>query len=195
MQTDPAKAGTAALRVDNVISKELFSTRIPEGGVDYAVDLLTWITGKLTAEQLKDDDSLTTFAYLLKVALAYDEDHYHEYVAILVHYAQDPEFQQKIATPEILDDLVVLMLDFEARLSPTEIQAVFQELAITKTDVNPPQTTPPSFSSPNSSTPSPRSRQPMHLPRISPCGVPSLSASARSLATRPTTSLRRSAHA
>jgi hypothetical protein len=120
-----------------VISTELSSTRVPEGGVDYAVDLLTWITGKLTAEQLKDDDSLTIFAHLVKVALAYDEDHYHEYVAILVHYAQDPEFQQNIATPDILDDLVVLMLDFEARLSPAEIQAVFQELAITKTDDKP----------------------------------------------------------
>jgi hypothetical protein len=136
--SDPAKAAAAVLRIDVIILKELSVNRIPEGGIDYAVDLVTWITGKLTAEQLKDDNSLTIFADLLQVALQYDEDHYHEYVAILVHYAQDPEFQQKIATPNILDDLVVLMLDFEARLTPGEIQAVFQELAITKTEDKPP---------------------------------------------------------
>jgi hypothetical protein len=98
------------------------------------VDLLTWATGKLTAEQLKDEYSLETSAGLLNVALQYDEDHYHEYVAILVHYLQDPEFQQKVAKPKFADNLVVLMLDLEARLSDSEIEAVFQELAVTKTD-------------------------------------------------------------
>lgn len=112
--------------------------RILEEAIDYAVDLLTWTTGKLTAEQLKDNDSLETFADLLRAALQYDEDHYHEYVAILVHYIQDPEFQQKVATPNTLDDLVVLMLDFEARVTIPEIEAVFQELSITKTDDKPP---------------------------------------------------------
>lgn len=131
---DPAKAAAAALRMDSTISRELFLQAVPEGALDYAVDLLTWTTGKLTAEQLKDEYSLETFACLLKVALQYDEDHYHEYVAILVHYIQDPEFQQNVATPKFVDDLVVLMLDLEARFSESEIEAVFQELAITKTD-------------------------------------------------------------
>ncbi|KAL5117522.1 hypothetical protein ACEQ8H_004552 [Pleosporales sp. CAS-2024a] len=131
---DPAKAAAAALRLDATTSRELFLKALSEDAVDYAVDLLTWTTGKLTAEQLKDEYSLETFAGLLKVALQYDEDHYHEYVAILVHYLQDPDFQQSIATPKFVDDLVVLMLDFEARLSPEDIEATFQELALTKTD-------------------------------------------------------------
>jgi hypothetical protein len=131
---DPAKAAAAALRMDSTICRELFLQAVSEDALDYAVDLLTWTTGKLTAEQLKDEYSLETFAYLLKVALQYDEDHYHEYVAILVHYLQDPEFQQKVTTPKFVDDLVVLMLDLEARLSDSEIKAVYQELAITKTD-------------------------------------------------------------
>jgi hypothetical protein len=135
---DPAKAAAAALRLDSTISRELSLSTVPEAALDYAVDLLTWTTEKLTAEQLKDEYSLETFAGLLKVALQYDEDHYHEYVAILNHYLQDPEFQQHVATPKFVDDLVVLMLDFEARLTPADIEAVFQELALTKTDDTPP---------------------------------------------------------
>ncbi|KAH7088185.1 GTP binding protein-like protein [Paraphoma chrysanthemicola] len=134
---DLAQATAAALRLDATISTKLASQEIPEEATDYAVDLLSWTTGKLTAEQLKDDTSLQLFAHLLKVALDYDEDHYHEYVAILVHYIQDPEFQSKIATPTYLDDLITLMLDFEERLtqsSPEDMQAVFRELAITKHD-------------------------------------------------------------
>jgi hypothetical protein len=76
--------------------------------------------------------SLDTFSDLVKVTLDYDEDHYHEYVAILVHYLQDPEFQAKAATPELLADLITLMLDFESRLTRTEVEAVFEELAISK---------------------------------------------------------------
>jgi hypothetical protein len=132
--TDPAKAAAAALRLDATIARELFLKTIPEEAIDYAVDLLTWTTGKLTAEQLKDEYSLETFAGLLKVALQYDEEHYHEYVAILVHYLQDPDFQSHVATPKFVDDLVVLMLDFESRLTPDDIEAVFQELATTKAD-------------------------------------------------------------
>ncbi|KAF2033597.1 GTP binding protein-like protein [Setomelanomma holmii] len=133
---DPAKDAAAAIRLDLIISANLSS--IPEGATDYAVELLTWTTGKLTTEQLKDETSLQIFANLLKLALQYDEDHYHEYSAIIVHYLQDPEFQSAVATPEYLDDLSNLMLDFEVRLSPEEIQAVFRELAITKHDSTPP---------------------------------------------------------
>lgn len=54
-----------------------------------------------------------------------------------MHYLQDPDFQSNVATPKFVDDLVVLMLDLEARLSSEDIEAVFQELAITKTDETP----------------------------------------------------------
>ncbi|KAF2852899.1 GTP binding protein-like protein [Plenodomus tracheiphilus IPT5] len=129
---EPAKAAAAMLRLDTTISRLLAAEQIPEPALDYATDLLTWSTGDLTTIQLKDDTSLETFTSLLKVAFTYDPDHYEEYVAILVHYLQDPEFQQKVATPKLLDDLVVLLLDFEARLTPVEIEAVFQELSISK---------------------------------------------------------------
>ncbi|KAI8936920.1 hypothetical protein NX059_006150 [Plenodomus lindquistii] len=129
---EPAKAAAAMLRLDSTISSLLAAEKIPEVALDFATDLLTWSTGNLTAVQLKDETSLETFTNLLKIALTYDPDHYEEYVAILVHYLQDPDFQQKVAIPKLLDDLVVLMLDFEARLTTEEIAVVFQELGISK---------------------------------------------------------------
>lgn len=120
--------------MDALVAENLFLDRIPEQAIDYAIDLLTWTTDKLTAEQLKDNTSLKVFSYLLSATLQYDEDHYHEHIAILVHYLQDPEFQQRVAVPELLDDLVTLVLDFETRMTATEIEAVFQELTIAKTD-------------------------------------------------------------
>lgn len=131
-RTDPAKAAVAMLRLDATISDYLALDTVPEAALDYATDLLTWSTGNLTAAQLKDELSLKTFTNLVTVALRYNADHYDEYVAILVHYLQDPEFQQSVATPTLLDNLVVLMLDFEARLTPEEISDVFQELGISK---------------------------------------------------------------
>ncbi|KAF1842091.1 GTP binding protein-like protein [Cucurbitaria berberidis CBS 394.84] len=131
---DPAKAAAAGLRLDNTISSYLALDKIPEAALDYAMELLTWTTGSLTSVQLKDALSLETFTNLLEMALRYDPDHYDEYVAILVHYLQDPEFQPKVATPKLLDDLVSLMLDFEARLTPTENEAVLEGLSISKTD-------------------------------------------------------------
>jgi hypothetical protein len=131
-QIDPAKAAAATLRLDAKICAYLVLDRIPEAGLDYATDLLSWTTANLTEAQFKDEVSLETFKSLLNVALQYDEDHYLEYVAILVHYLQDLEFQQRVATPKLLDDLVILMLDFESRLEPNEIEAVFEELATSK---------------------------------------------------------------
>jgi hypothetical protein len=131
-QIDPAKAAAATLRLDAKICTYLVLDRIPEAALDYATDLLTWTTGNLTEAQFKDEVSLETFKSLLNVALQYDEDHYLEYLAILVHYLQDLEFQQRLATPKLLDDLVILMLDLESRLEPSEIEAVFQELATSK---------------------------------------------------------------
>ena len=129
---DPAKAAAAVIRLDFTLSGYLAGQRIPDAGLEYATELLTWTTEKLTAAQFNDDVSLDTFSDLLKVALDYDEDHYHEYVAILVHYLQDPEFQAKVATPELLNNLITLMLDFECRLPPELVDAVFDELAISQ---------------------------------------------------------------
>ncbi|KAH7345938.1 armadillo-type protein [Pyrenochaeta sp. MPI-SDFR-AT-0127] len=131
---DPAKAAAATLRLDSTISSDLAANKIPEVALDYAIDLLTWTTGNLTAIQLKDDLSLETFTNILNVALQYDEERYHEYVAILAHYLQDPEFQQKVAVPNLFDNLVSLMLDFESRVTSEDIEAVFKELSITKSD-------------------------------------------------------------
>ncbi|KAF3049746.1 hypothetical protein E8E11_004561 [Didymella keratinophila] len=129
---DPAKAAAAVIRLDFTLSGYLAGHRIPDAALDYATELLTWTTEKLTATQFNDDVSLDTFSDLIKVTLDYDEDHYHEYVAILVHYLQDPEFQAKAATPELLGDLITLILDFESRLTADEVEAVFEELAISK---------------------------------------------------------------
>lgn len=103
--------------------------------MDYATDLLHSTTEKLTAAQLVDSVSLRVFDNILQVSLPYDEDHTQGYLTILVHYLQDPEFQQKIATEETVERLVDLMIDFSTRLSPEETQAVFQELA-TQIDPN-----------------------------------------------------------
>ncbi|KAF1365380.1 ARM repeat-containing protein [Lizonia empirigonia] len=129
---DPAKAAAAVIRLDFTLSGYLAGHRIPDAALDYATELLTWTTEKLTAAQFNDDVSLDTFTELLKVTLDYDEDHYQEYIAILVHYLQDPEFQAKVATPELLGNLITLVLDFESRITPDEIDAVFEELAISK---------------------------------------------------------------
>ncbi len=122
------------MRLDTTIIKPLANDELPEAALDYAVELLTWTTENLTAAQLKDTDSLNVYDHLLHVVTQYDEDHYHEFVAILVHYLQDPDFQTLAATPESLDSLVGLALDFEARIMPDETEAVFQELSVTKTD-------------------------------------------------------------
>ena len=127
---DPAQIQAATLRLDSIIVELLKTEGIPEQALDYATDLLSWTTEKLTAMQMRDDTSVNTFTQILDVSLQYDEDHYYEYAAILVHYLQDSEFQQTIATPEILDKLVDLMLDFEARLNPEEIESVFKSLSV-----------------------------------------------------------------
>ena len=131
-QKDPAKAAAAVIRLDFTLSGYLAGHRIPDAALDYATEILTWTTEKLTAVQFNDDVSLDTFTDLLKATLNYDEHHYQEYVAVLVHYLQDPEFQAKVATPELLGDLITLVLDFESRITPEETDAVFEELAVSK---------------------------------------------------------------
>lgn len=127
---DPAQIQAANLRLDNIIVELLTTAQIPDEALDYVTDLLAWTTEKLTPVQLKDTTSVNIFNSVLELSLQYDEDHYHEYVAILVHYLQDPEFQQTVAISETLEKLIELLLDFEARLTPEEIQAVFQALSI-----------------------------------------------------------------
>lgn len=85
--------------------------------------------------QLQDSTSFKVFANILKVSLPYDEDHFQEYAAVLVHYLQDPEFQQKVATPQILESLFDLLFDFEGRLSSEELQEAMRDLG-THSDSN-----------------------------------------------------------
>ncbi|KAF2687362.1 ARM repeat-containing protein [Lentithecium fluviatile CBS 122367] len=132
---EPAHIEAAKLRLDDSLASYLAAGKIPEQGVDYATELMHLTTEKLTPIQLEDSTSLHVFENILKVSLPYDEDHYQEYLTILVHYLQDPEFQQKIATADTMERLVDLMLDFEVRLSAEESQAVFRELA-TQADPN-----------------------------------------------------------
>lgn len=129
---EPAKAAAARLRLDTQVSRLLAEDQVPEAALDFTTDLLTWSTEYLTAVQLKDDTSLEVFTNLLKVASTYDPEHRDEYVAILVHYLQDQDFQQKAALPKLLDNLIALMLDFEARLTLEETNLVFQELGVNK---------------------------------------------------------------
>jgi hypothetical protein len=128
--TEPAQIKAATLRLDITVVDLLAASQVPEEAMDYATDLLAWTTAQLTADQMKHNTSVKTFGNILNFSLLYDEDHYQEYVAILVHYLQDPEFQQTIATPETFEKLVDLMLDFEVRLTTEEVQGVFRSLSI-----------------------------------------------------------------
>jgi hypothetical protein len=125
----------AELRLDSIITGLLASNEILEDAISYAVELIQWTTEKLTKSQIEEDESVQTFTAILEVALRYDEDNYHDYVALVTHYLQSPEFQSKIATPEILDKLVDLTIDYESRLTAGETQDVFRALA-TQQDSN-----------------------------------------------------------
>lgn len=127
--TVPAQKEAARMRLDQIIAEYLACDRIPEEALEYAVDLLTWTTDELSSAEIDEATSLTTFEHILMVALRYDEDHYHDYVAIIAHYLQSPEFQANVATSEMLERLIDLTLDYEKRLEPTEVQKVFQALA------------------------------------------------------------------
>jgi hypothetical protein len=103
--------------------------------MDYATDLLHSITDKLTPDQLIDSISLRVFDNILRACLPYDEDRGPEYLGILVHYMQDPHFQQQISTPKTLEPLLDLLLEFSTHLSADENLTVFRELA-TQIDPN-----------------------------------------------------------
>ncbi|KAF2712188.1 ARM repeat-containing protein [Pleomassaria siparia CBS 279.74] len=127
---EPAQIQAATLRLDSTIVNLLATDNIPKEAIDYATDLLAWTTEKLTPVQMKDNTSIGIFDKILDLSLQYDEDHYHEYVAILVYYLQDTELQQTVATPETLEKLLDLMFDFESRLTQEEVQGVFRSLSV-----------------------------------------------------------------
>ena len=53
--------------MDATIARHLSAGDIPEDAVEYATDLLTWITPGLTPEQLEDATSVQAFNDILKV--------------------------------------------------------------------------------------------------------------------------------
>lgn len=119
-----------------MLASYIIEGAVPEEALDYATDLLHSTTEKLSPTQLVDDVSLKVFGNILKASMPYNEDHFQEYLSILVHYLQDSAFQQKVATADNLERLVDLMLDFETRLSTEDIDAVFRELSTqTESDV------------------------------------------------------------
>ncbi|OCL08740.1 ARM repeat-containing protein [Glonium stellatum] len=118
----------ARLRLDSTICEYMVSNKIPPGGVDYAVDILTWTTTALSPSEIRDASSFKTLSQVLDLALSYDEEHYHDYVAVCLHYLQDSELQTKAARPEILGRVFDLLLDYEYRLQPEELQEAFQAL-------------------------------------------------------------------
>ncbi|KAJ4305176.1 hypothetical protein N0V90_000707 [Kalmusia sp. IMI 367209] len=126
---EPGNIQAAKVRLDKVIAQYLASDRIPEEAVDFATTILNRTTEKLTPAQLGDNTSLEVFNDILKTSAQYDEDHFQDYLAILVHYLQDPEFQQKVATPDTVQTLFDLLLDFEFNeLTKDEMQIIMQEL-------------------------------------------------------------------
>ncbi|KAF2191146.1 ARM repeat-containing protein [Zopfia rhizophila CBS 207.26] len=126
---DPAQAQAAKLRLDSTIAENLVANKVTEEAVDYAVDLLTWTTENLTPSQVSDIASIRIFENILDLSFEYDEDHYQDYVTICVHYLENTEFQQKVATPTLLEKLFDLILDYERRLSAEGIQGIFSALS------------------------------------------------------------------
>ncbi|KAF2016187.1 ARM repeat-containing protein [Aaosphaeria arxii CBS 175.79] len=127
---DAAQTQAATVRLDSIVAKLLALGKIPEEATDYATDLIGWTTEKLTTTQVEDDVSVETFEDLLKVTLQYDEDNYHDQVAVLAHYLQFPTFHQKLTKPGTINQLVELLFDYEGRLEPDEISDVFQSLSV-----------------------------------------------------------------
>lgn len=102
---------------------------IPEEAIDFATTIINRTTEKLTPTQLGDDTSMAVFDDILRTAAHYDEDHCQDYVALVVHYLQDPEFQQKVAHPDVVQRLLELLLDLEFNeLTKDEVQIAMQEL-------------------------------------------------------------------
>lgn len=95
---------------------------------------------KLTPTQLKDLTSLSTFRDLLSFSSANEPDYSNDYTTHILTYLQDPDFQELIFSPEILDQLLTLLLHHEAHDSSSDPELVFKELATSQTgDTAPPE--------------------------------------------------------
>ncbi|KAF2006850.1 ARM repeat-containing protein [Amniculicola lignicola CBS 123094] len=125
---EPAQAEAANIRLDATIANLLAAEKVPEEAIEHATDLLSWTTDKLSPDQMKDDMSVVVFENILTTALSHDEESYFDYLAIITHYLQDPEFQQKMTSPQLIEKMVDLVLDYESRLTPGEIGDSFQAL-------------------------------------------------------------------
>lgn len=127
---EPANVQAANARLDQTIAQYLASDKIPEEAIGFATTILSRTTDKLTEVQLKDDVSSKVFDDILTISANYDEDHSQDYVAILVHYLQEPSFHQKVAKPDTVQKLFDLLLDFESNeLTDDDMQNVMQELS------------------------------------------------------------------
>jgi hypothetical protein len=135
---EPANIQAAEARLDRTITRHLAIDDIPEEAIDFATTIVNRTTEKLTPLQLGDSTSMAVFNDILRTAAQYDEDHCQDYVALIVHYLQDPEFQQKVAHPDVVQRLLELLLDLEFNeLTKDEVQTVMQELG---TQSNPNET-------------------------------------------------------
>ncbi|KAF1959791.1 ARM repeat-containing protein [Byssothecium circinans] len=132
---EPTRIEAANSRLDNTLAEYLAAGKISGEAVEYATDLLTWVTEMLTPDQLEDNTSVQVFNNILKASPDYQEEHSDEFISILIHYLQDPQFQQKVAAPETVKRLLDLLFDFEEMLRAEETEAVFRELN-THTDPN-----------------------------------------------------------
>ena len=130
--TEPAQVAAVNSRVDAKIAALLAAGAIPEEATELATDLLTWTTERLTEADFQDALSLQVFGNVLKVVEQFDEDNYHDLVAITAHYLQHQEFQRQVVSPELVEELVDLILDYESRLDGDEIEAVFKNLSTAK---------------------------------------------------------------
>ncbi|OCK76638.1 ARM repeat-containing protein [Lepidopterella palustris CBS 459.81] len=127
---DPAQIQAARLRLDSTISELLVANKITNSdGIDHAVDLLTWTTSSLSPAEIQDSSSTRTVNHILDLALAYDEDHYDDYIAVCLYYLEDAEFQQKATETDLPEKVFDVLLDYESRLKPGDIHDVFRAMS------------------------------------------------------------------
>ncbi|KAF2271812.1 ARM repeat-containing protein [Westerdykella ornata] len=130
---DPAQVRAADLRLDQTISERLTQRKIPEDGWEYATELLTCITEKLTPAQLHDSTSINVFKTILDFAVEHkDRDIFESLVPVLAHYLQDPAVQQQAAAPEILEKIIDVTIAYEGQL--TQVEDAFLALASNPND-------------------------------------------------------------
>lgn len=127
------------MRLDVVIVQQLLQRNLLDETIDYAFELLAWVTEELTAAQLHDDASVAVFNNLLKLASNHpDEENLEEYLVILDYYLLEQKLLEKASGSATFEYLVELVFRWESRLTPKEIKGVFEEL---KTQAAPNATT------------------------------------------------------